>query len=170
MGLVAPLHVRSSQSRAQTCVPCIGRRILNHCTTREARKHLTSKEQSPLDLAPPGGDLAAIYLPWMWQWGDWLFFIETFYSFPCFWQYISYPLSVIPDISRTWVSLRIFWKASVTFPFSLLDYGFHYSASLLTISSSIFYLLGNLEISYWLMAFLLLTFVIVGLYLFIPIL
>ena len=26
----------SSRTRAQTCVPCVGRRILNHCATREA--------------------------------------------------------------------------------------------------------------------------------------
>ena len=35
-GLVAPWHVGSSQTRARTCVPCIGRQILNHCATREA--------------------------------------------------------------------------------------------------------------------------------------
>ena len=35
-GLVAPWHVGSSQTRARTRVPCIGRRILNHCATREA--------------------------------------------------------------------------------------------------------------------------------------
>ena len=35
-GLVAPRHVGSSQTRAQTRVPCIGRQILNHCATREA--------------------------------------------------------------------------------------------------------------------------------------
>ena len=35
-GPVAPQHVRSSQTRAQTHVPCIGRQILNHCATREA--------------------------------------------------------------------------------------------------------------------------------------
>ena len=35
-GLVAPWHVGSSQTRAQTRVPCISRQILNHCTTREA--------------------------------------------------------------------------------------------------------------------------------------
>ena len=34
-GLVAPWHVESSQTRDRTCVPCIGRRILNHCTIRE---------------------------------------------------------------------------------------------------------------------------------------
>ena len=34
-GLVALRHVGSSQTRAQTCVPCIGRRLFNHCTTRE---------------------------------------------------------------------------------------------------------------------------------------
>ena len=36
-GLVAPRHVGSSQTRARTRVPCISRRILNHCTTWEAQ-------------------------------------------------------------------------------------------------------------------------------------
>ena len=35
-GPVAPRHAGSSQTRAQTHVPCIGRQILNHCATREA--------------------------------------------------------------------------------------------------------------------------------------
>ena len=35
-GLVAPRHVGSSRTRAQTHVPCIGRQILNQCATREA--------------------------------------------------------------------------------------------------------------------------------------
>ena len=35
-GLVAPQHVGSSRTRAQTRVPCIGRQIPNHCPTREA--------------------------------------------------------------------------------------------------------------------------------------
>ena len=35
-GLVAPRHVGSSQTRARTRVPCIGRQVLNHCATREA--------------------------------------------------------------------------------------------------------------------------------------
>ena len=34
-GLVNPRHVGSSQTRGRTHVPCIGRRILNHWTTRE---------------------------------------------------------------------------------------------------------------------------------------
>ena len=34
-GLVALRHVGSSQTRDQTCVPCIGRWILNHWMTRE---------------------------------------------------------------------------------------------------------------------------------------
>ena len=38
MGLVAPRHVGSSQTRDRTRVPCIGRRILNHCATREVLK------------------------------------------------------------------------------------------------------------------------------------
>ena len=36
MGPAAPRHVVSSQTRARTRVPCIGRQTLNHCTTREA--------------------------------------------------------------------------------------------------------------------------------------
>ena len=35
MGFIAPQHVGSSWTRARTSVPCIGRWILNHCTTRE---------------------------------------------------------------------------------------------------------------------------------------
>ena len=35
-GPVAPRHVGSSQTRARTSVPCLGRRTLNHCATREA--------------------------------------------------------------------------------------------------------------------------------------
>ena len=35
-GPVAPRHVGSSQTRARTRDPCIGRQILNHCATREA--------------------------------------------------------------------------------------------------------------------------------------
>ena len=34
-GLVDLRHVESSQTRARTRVPCIGRRILNHCATRK---------------------------------------------------------------------------------------------------------------------------------------
>ena len=37
-GLVAPRHVGSSRTRAQTRIPCVGRQILNHCATREAQK------------------------------------------------------------------------------------------------------------------------------------
>ena len=36
-GPVAPRHVGSSQTRARTRVPCIGRQTLNHCATREAQ-------------------------------------------------------------------------------------------------------------------------------------
>ena len=42
-GLVAPQNVGSSRTRARTRVPCIGRRILNHCATREAPKSIFKK-------------------------------------------------------------------------------------------------------------------------------
>ena len=34
----------SSRTRARTRVPCIGRQILNHCTTREAQNHTFLKK------------------------------------------------------------------------------------------------------------------------------
>ena len=43
-GLVAPRHVGSSQTRARTRVPCIGRQILNLCATREAREQVLSRQ------------------------------------------------------------------------------------------------------------------------------
>ena len=39
MGLVAPRHVGSSQTRARTRVPCISRQTPNHCATREAQSY-----------------------------------------------------------------------------------------------------------------------------------
>ena len=38
VGLVALLHVESSQTRDRTCIPCISRRILYHWTTREVQR------------------------------------------------------------------------------------------------------------------------------------
>ena len=54
MGLVAPRHVGSSQTRARTHVPCISRQILNHCATREAPRYTSyfsniAQPISPLD-------------------------------------------------------------------------------------------------------------------------
>ena len=46
MGLVTPRHVGSSRTRDRTCVPCIGRRILNHCTTREVPTLFLKKEKN----------------------------------------------------------------------------------------------------------------------------
>ena len=53
MGPVAPRHVGSSQTRARTPVPCIGRQTLNHCATREAPTHRLLKRNGLRDF--PGG-------------------------------------------------------------------------------------------------------------------
>ena len=43
-GLVAPQHVGSSRARTRTRVPCIGRWIPNHCTTRKVpRKNVLKR-------------------------------------------------------------------------------------------------------------------------------
>ena len=47
MGLVAPLHVESSQTRDPTHVLCIGRQILNHWTTRGVQSHTSSLSTIP---------------------------------------------------------------------------------------------------------------------------
>ena len=65
MSLVAPWHVKSSWTRDQTPVSCIGRQILNHWTTREVQSHVFMLEievkflsvclspPSPSSLSPP---------------------------------------------------------------------------------------------------------------------
>ena len=40
IGLVAPWHMEHSRTRDQTDIPCIGRWILLHCTTREVQGSL----------------------------------------------------------------------------------------------------------------------------------
>ena len=42
-GPAAPRHVGSSQTRSRTRVPCIGRRTLNHCATREALPNILKR-------------------------------------------------------------------------------------------------------------------------------
>ena len=46
----------SSQTRARTCVPCIGRWILNHCATREALSGLLYTIFCPCFFDPRHGD------------------------------------------------------------------------------------------------------------------
>ena len=58
VGLIAPRHVGSSQTRAQTCVPCIGRRILNLCAMRKVHlfnfpEHHHSPPSLLLKMQPP---------------------------------------------------------------------------------------------------------------------
>ena len=61
IGLAAPQHVESFWTRDQTCVPCTGRLILIHCTTREVPQFiylnllsLTTEEGFP---SPPNTEL-----------------------------------------------------------------------------------------------------------------
>ena len=54
-GPVAPRHVGSSQTRARTRVPCIGRQTLNHCATREAPSETFLKGKGSVSIrsGPP---------------------------------------------------------------------------------------------------------------------
>ena len=59
---LAPRHVGSSRTRARTLVPCIGRRILNHCATREALPPVFTTTPSCLAWVSP-----LSRTPWMAQ-------------------------------------------------------------------------------------------------------
>ena len=51
-GPVAPQHAGSSQTRARTRVPCVGRQTLNHCATTEALQSIFLKIMS-FDILVP---------------------------------------------------------------------------------------------------------------------
>ena len=51
LGLSCPQHVGSSQTRERTCVPCIGKWILNHWTTRERPPSVPSDSSHQLPVA-----------------------------------------------------------------------------------------------------------------------
>ena len=62
-GLVAPWHVRSSQIRDQTHIPCLGRWILIHCTFREVLpfhsvKHIHDYGMQPSPPSSPNFSLS----------------------------------------------------------------------------------------------------------------
>ena len=63
-GLVAPWHVKSSRTRARTCVPCIGRQILIHCTTTEVPKEKLFKGSVLMFLLTVPAHLS-IPAPWI---------------------------------------------------------------------------------------------------------
>ena len=44
--LVALWHVESSWTRDGTCIPCVGRHILNHWTTREVHHYVLNDRTS----------------------------------------------------------------------------------------------------------------------------
>ena len=68
MGLLAPRHVGSSQTRAWTHVPCSGKQILNHRTTREVPdgyvlnliKRIYKKHATNIIL---DGEILKVFLP-----------------------------------------------------------------------------------------------------------
>ena len=75
MGFVAPRHLRSSRTRARTHVPCIGRRILKHCATREALS-LNFRTKYGLELASEYEmqlefSLRDPFLPVIWVFTEW---------------------------------------------------------------------------------------------------
>ena len=63
MGPAAPRHVGSSQNRARTRVPCIGRRTLNHCATREALKLFLGSERYTVKTESPSYSYLTVTLP-----------------------------------------------------------------------------------------------------------
>ena len=60
--LVAPWHVESSWTRDQTCIPHIGRQILNHWTTREVPRTVILRHKNT-KLKPQGCEINSMDLP-----------------------------------------------------------------------------------------------------------
>ena len=62
-GPAAPRHAGSSQTRARTRVPCIGRQTLNHCATREAlNSYITSNHLQMQFLLIKTNRISAIFI------------------------------------------------------------------------------------------------------------
>ena len=57
VGLVAPRHVGSSRTRDRTCVPCTGRWILSHWTTREVLRYPYLFKQKLFNFGCTGSSL-----------------------------------------------------------------------------------------------------------------
>ena len=95
MGLVAPRHVGSSRTRARTRVPCIGRRILNHCATGEVLHSLWVKKLS-------------LYLS-----------CNLSFSYPCLLHLFSFFKFWTPPVLRPendWLSSKTPWPRSSCSP------------------------------------------------------
>ena len=60
--LVAPWHVESSWTRDQTCIPHIGRQILNHWTTSEVPGTVILRNKNT-KLKPQGCEINSVDLP-----------------------------------------------------------------------------------------------------------
>ena len=109
MGLVAPWHVGSSRTRAWTRVPYIGRRILNHWTTREVPMNFLSIHNAPTALA-----LSLFYL---FKEIHYSFFIQTL-CYKSRRHIVCHALNWIPEATLTLCSSRLtgcpFWVSFVT--------------------------------------------------------
>ena len=81
----------SSQTRAQTRVPCIGRRILNHCTTREVpifilfdqKLLVISWSQCVMNLIMPNSLRDSTLTINVWEYWGWTRFILSFFFLLC---------------------------------------------------------------------------------------
>ena len=81
MGLVAPRHVGSSQTRARTHVPCISRQILNHCATREAKIVIPLKFY--LKMCFNLAICAQVKINQVWRWNKNIWQVQALEILPC---------------------------------------------------------------------------------------
>ena len=110
MGLIALWHVGSSQTRAQTHVPCIGRWILNHCATRETPIISLNKLSALFFFSSPSGTPICIcWLSW-WCLISPIGFLHSFSFFLFLWlgNIKGFVLEFIDSFFCCWSSLLNF--------------------------------------------------------------
>ena len=120
MGLVALWDMASSQTRDWTHVPCVGRQILIHWTSREVRNKLFDGHKIPRTFFPiPQCSISLLFPDLSW---NTVFIFHRFYiyevgSSPSLFVTLKTTLAALSDHWWTWAECQKNWLAPLcTFP------------------------------------------------------
>ena len=108
MGFSCPRQVESSKTKEQTCVPCIGRQILTHCTTWESWRHFWLSHLGGRCCWHSGGRVQGCLLLYILQGIDTPMTKELLYS-KCQWCWGWGILAGSSRVQHTLCRISIFW-------------------------------------------------------------